>query len=331
MSDIKLYDLVIIGGGPTGISCAIAATNKGLQYVVLEKGVLVNSLYHFPTNMTFFSTSKNLEIGDIPFISHNEKPTRKEALEYYRRLAHHYQLNIIYKQKAQEVTRGEDGSFHIVTPTADYVSRNVVIATGFYDNPRSLDVPGADLLKVKHYYDDPHPYIDMNVLVLGGANSACDVALETWAHGAQVTMAIRKPALYPRVKYWILPNIQNRIKEGSIKAHFETELTEITEDAVTLRTPSGLVTMANDYVLAMIGYEPDYALLDQLGVSYKDDEHHVPTHDADTCESNVKGVYLAGVLNGGKKTSSLFIENTRTHGEKIIAHITGERADTAQS
>ena len=315
-----IYDLVIIGAGPAGINCGVEASKKGLKYVILEKGVLVNSIYNFPTNMTFFSTSKNLEIADIPFISHTEKPTRKEALEYYRRLAHHYKLNIAFKQEVVTAQSTEKG-FTVSTNTNDYTTKHMVIASGFYDNPRQLEVPGADLAKVKHYYDDPHPYIGMNILVIGGANSACDVALETWAHGANVTMAIRKPNLYPRVKYWILPNIENRIKEGSIPAYFDTEVTHITEDSVTLRTPTETLEIPNDYVLAMVGYVPDYTLLNQLGIDYKENENHVPTFNPETCESNVPGVYLAGVLNGGKKTSSLFIENTRDHGEKIIGHI----------
>ena len=314
------YDVVIVGGGPAGISCGIEATKKGLKYIILEKGLLVNSLYHFPTNMTFFSTSKNLEIGDIPFISHTEKPTRKEALEYYRRLAHHYKLDIAFRQEVTQVTPSDSG-YTVTTQSESYSTRKIIIATGFYDNPRQLDVPGADLPKVKNYYDDPHPYIGMNILVIGGANSACDVALETWSHGANVTMAIRKPTLYPRVKYWILPNIENRIKEGSIMAHFDTEVTAITEDTVTLRTPEETLEIPNDYILAMVGYIPDYTLLEQLRVNYKDNPDHVPTFDPDTCETNIEGVYLAGVLNGGKKTSSLFIENTRDHGQKIIEHI----------
>ncbi len=320
INDLKMYDVVIIGAGPAGINCGIEAAKKGLKYIILEKGVLVNSIYNFPTNMTFFSTSKNLEIADIPFISHTEKPTRKEALEYYRRLAHHYRLNIAFKQEVVTAQSTEEG-FTVSTNTKDYRTKHIVIASGFYDNPRQLNVPGANLDKVKHYYDDPHPYIGMNILVIGGANSACDVALETWAHGANVTMAIRKPTLYPKVKYWILPNIQNRIKEGSITAYFQTEVTKISEDKVTLCTPTQTIDISNDYVLAMVGYVPNYSLLSQLGVEYNETESQIPTFNPETCESNVPSVYLAGVLNGGKKTSSLFIENTRDHGEKIMGHI----------
>ena len=319
------YDVVIVGAGPAGINCAIEASKLGLKYILLEKGVLVNSIYNFPTNMTFFSTSKKLEIGDIPFISHTEKPTRREALEYYRRLVYHYKLYVVYKQKVEQVEKKGDDHFLLTTSDTEYETSNIVIATGFYDNPRKLDVPGADLPKVKHYYDDPHPYIDMNILVLGGANSACDVALETWAHGAKVTMAIRKPELYPRVKYWILPNIQNRIKEGSIQAHFNTAVTEITETTVTLATADGELTLQNDFVLAMIGYKPDFSLLDQLGITYDDQVQRIPAFDPDICETTVPGVFVAGVLNGGLKTSSLFIENTRDHGEKIMDYIIRHR------
>ncbi len=321
MKENTKYDVVIVGAGPAGINCAIEASKQGLKYIILEKGVLVNTIYSFPTNMTFFSTSKKLEIGDIPFISHTEKPTRREALEYYRRLVYHYKLNIAYKQKVVQVEKQDDGRFTLSTTDTHYNTDNIVIATGFYDNPRKLAVPGADLPKVKHYYDDPHPYIDMNILVLGGANSACDVALETWAHGANVTMAIRKPELYPKVKYWILPNIQNRIKEGSIQAHFNTAVTEITETTATLATPEGALELENDFVLAMIGYTPDFSLLDQLGISYEDESQRIPAFDPESCETTVSGVFVAGVLNGGYKTSSLFIENTRDHGEKIMKSI----------
>lgn len=315
-----MLDLIIVGAGPAGLICAIEAKKAGLSYLILEKGLLVNSIYNFPTNMTFFSTSKKLEVAEIPFISHNEKPTRKEALEYYRRLAHHYKLNIKFKAQVETIEKTNE-QIVVTTPDETYHSKNIVIATGFYDTPRILNAPGSELSKVKHYYDDAHPYIGMNVLVLGGGNSACDVALETWAHGAHVTMAVRKPTLYSKVKYWILPNIENRIKEGSIKAYFNTTVSEIKEQEVILDTPDGPLSLENDYVLAMIGYQPDYKLLDQIGVTYKENEDLIPTFDPESFETNVSGVYVAGVLNGGLKTNSLFIENTRDHGEKIIKNI----------
>ena len=315
-----MLDLIIIGGGPTGINCAIAAQKSGLNYLVLEKGVLVNSLYHFPANMTFFSTSKLLEIGDTPFISHTDKPTRKEALEYYRRITSSYQLNIHFYEEVQSMTP-QKGGYEIVSSKNTYLSKSVIIATGYYDTVRELGVPGEDLPKVKHYYDEAHHYINQKVLVIGAANSACDVALETWQKGAEVTMAVRKAALYEKVKYWILPNIQNRIKEGSIAAHFETTVAEIREHEVDLVKDGKKFTIDNDWVLAMTGYKPDYPLMDMLGIALNDDEYKTPIFDEETLESNLENVYIAGVLNAGLKTSSLFIENTRHHGEVIIEQI----------
>ena len=315
-----MLDLIIVGAGPAGLICAIEAKKASLDYVILEKGLLVNSIYNFPTNMTFFSTSKKLEVAEIPFISHNEKPTRKEALEYYRRLAHHYDLKIKFQAKVESIKK-DPQHIQVSTPDETYLAKNIVIATGFYDNPRTLDIPGADLSKVKHYFDDAHPYIGMKVLVVGGANSACDVALETWSNGAETTMAVRKSGLYEKVKYWILPNIENRIKEGSIAAYFNTTVAEIRANEVVLNTPDGLKVIENDYVFAMIGYRPNYDLLKQLGVDYEKNEDLIPSFNPDTFETNVPNVYIAGVINGGLKTSSLFIENTRDHGEKIIKNI----------
>jgi len=246
-----LYDLVIVGGGPTGINVAVAAQKAGLKYIVIEKGVLVNSLYHFPANMTFFSTSKNLEIADIPFISHTEKPTRREAMEYYRRIVESYKLNIRYYEPAERLTESELG-YELKTAKNSYQTKNVAVTTGFYDTPRLLNIPGEDLPKVKHYYDEVHPYVDQKVLVIGAANSACDVALECWQKGAaEVTMAIRSHEIYPRVKYWIKPNIENRIKEGSITAHFETKVIEITPYSATLKNKEKTWSIDNDFVLAM--------------------------------------------------------------------------------
>ena len=321
---MAIRDLIIIGGGPTGINCAISAKKADLDCLILEKGLLVNSIYHFPINMTFFSTSKLLEIGEIPFISHLEKPTRKEALEYYRRLQEAYQLNInLY----EEVLRMEpvDSHYRIHTSKGTYEAHAVIVATGFYDTPRLLNVPGEELPKVKHYYDDAHPYIGQKVLVVGAANSACDVALETWNKGAEVTMAIRESEIYPKVKYWIRPNIENRIKEGSIKAHFNTLVKEIRPTEVVLEGPEDPFTIENDFVLAMTGYKPNYDLLHKLGLSIPDDEEKIPTHDPDTLETSLPNVYLAGVVCAGMRTSKLFIENTRDHGEVIIGHILQQR------
>lgn len=319
-------ELIIIGGGPTGINCAISAKKAGLDCLILEKGLLVNSIYHFPTNMTFFSTSKLLEIGDIPFISHVEKPTRKEALEYYRRIQQAYNLELHLYEEVQQMKRVGSSCYEISTSKDTYRASSVIVATGFYDTPRLLNVPGEDLPKVKHYYDDAHPYIGQKVLVIGAANSACDVALETWSKGADVTMAIREDEIYPKVKYWIRPNIENRIKEGSITAHFNTVVTEIREKEVDLLGPDGPFTIANDFVLAMTGYKPNYTLLENLGLEIPEDEERIPIHDPETLETSLPGVYLAGVVCAGMRTSKLFIENTRDHGDVIIEHIQKSRA-----
>lgn len=321
----EVLDLIIIGGGPTGISCAIAAKAAKLNCLILEKGLLVNSIYRFPTNMTFFSTSKKLEIGEIPFISHADKPTRREALEYYRRIVEAYQLPIMPYTEVQSMypVRNDQEAplYEIKTNRGPFLTRTVIVATGFYDVPRLLHIPGEDLPKVRHYYDDAHPYIGQKVLVVGAANSACDVALETYAKGAEVTMAIREDAIYERVKYWIRPNIENRIKEGSIKAYFKTTVEKILPDSVLLHTPDGPLHIENDFVLAMTGYSPNYPLLANLGVATDQSEFRIPVFDPATLETPSRGVYVAGVVNAGLQTSTLFIENTRHHGALIIAQI----------
>ena len=319
-TDMSIHSLVIIGGGPAGINCAIAAQQAGLDFVILEKGYLVNSIYHFPVNMTFFSTSKKLEIGGIPFISHTEKPTRQEALEYYRRVVETYRLPIQYRTNVIDV-RLSDNLYTVVTDKGNLKASFVILATGFYDNPRMLGVPGEGLPKVKHYYDDVHPYIGQKVAVVGGANSACDVALETWNKGAEVTMIVRDSDLYENVKYWILPNIKNRIAEGSIKAYFNSQIVEILPDAIIIKTPEGVIHLANDYVLAMTGYKPDYALLDKIGIQMSTEDSGTPVVNAHTLESNLPGLYLSGVLLGGLHTSKYFIENTRDQGESIVRDI----------
>lgn len=315
-----MYDLIIIGGGPTGINCAIEAGKRGLNYLVLEKGVLVNSLYNFPINMTFFSTAGKLEIADIPFIAHGDKPTRREALEYYRRLSEAYKLNIHTYESVEQMTKEED-SYAVKTQKATYTAHSVIVATGFYDTPRLLDVPGEDLPKVKHFYDDAHPYVGKKVLVVGAANSACDVALETYYKGSEVTMAVRNSEIYPKVKYWIRPNIENRIKEGSIKSFFNTTVKRIEPDSVVLNTPEGELSIENDFVLAMTGYKPNYPLLEALGLPISDDELRIPVYQEDTLETPLKNVYVAGVLAAGMQTSKLFIENTRHHGSLISEQI----------
>jgi thioredoxin reductase (NADPH) len=315
-----MHDIIIIGGGPTGINCAIEAQKAGFDYVILEKGVLVNSIFNFPANMTFFSTSLKLEIGDTPFISHSDKPTRREALEYYRRLLENFDLNIEFDTEVKNMSKS-DGCYIVNTGEKTYKAKYVIIATGFYDHPNMMHVPGEELPKVKHYYDEVHHYIRKKVLVVGGANSACDVALECWQKGADVTMAIRGPELYPRVKYWILPNIENRIKEGSIKAHFNTTIKEIKPKSVILNTPDGEIEIENDFVLAMTGYSPNYDLLSNLGLEIGVDKFRTPVHDETTLETNLPGVFMAGVVGGGLKTNRYFIENTRHHAEQITREI----------
>jgi len=327
---MERLDILIIGAGPTGINCGISAKKANLNFKIIEKGVLVNSLFHFPANMTFFSTSKLLEIGDIPFISHTDKPTRKEALEYYRRIAHSYKLPIHYYEKVMTMERADDDTYTVMTDKGTYLTQHVIISTGFYDIPVMMNVPGEDLSKVKHYYDEAHHYIGQKVLVIGAANSACDVALETWQKGADVTMAVRGPALYERVKYWILPNIRNRIKEGSIQAHFNTVVKEIkAREVILYNEKDGEFSIENDFVLAMTGYSPDYTLLDRLGIKYQNDRLKTPSVDESTLETNLPRVYMAGVMIGGLKTNKHFIENTREHGDLIIEQIVNHKESTA--
>ena len=316
----KKYDLIIIGAGPIGLTCAIEAKKAGLKYLVIEKGVLVNSLYHFPTNMTFFSTSNLLEIGNVPFIAHSDKPTRREALEYFRRVAESWKLNIHYYEKVETVDK-KGSEFVVKTSKSEYESSKIIVSTGFYDLYRPLNIPGESLPKVKHFYDEPHPYIGQKLIIIGAANSACDVALETYQKGADVTMVIRESHIYEKVKYWIRPNIENRIKEGSIKAYFNSNVKEIREKEVLIETPEGELWLENDFVLAMTGYMPNYEFFEKLGIAIEDHKHKKPVHDPGSLETNVPGMYIAGVINAGMQTSKLFIENTRVHAEMIIPHI----------
>ncbi|MEO6819274.1 MAG: YpdA family putative bacillithiol disulfide reductase [Ginsengibacter sp.] len=314
------YDLIIIGGGPIGLACGIEAKKANLKYVILEKGVLVNSLFNYPVNMTFFSTSEKLEIGEVPFVSINNKPTRSESLEYYRRIVTSFQLNIHLFEKVTAV-RKDGNIFQVKTPLKTYQCKNITVATGFYDIPFLLNVKGEDLKKVKHYYDDPHFYAFQKVLVVGAANSAIDAALETWRKGAEVTMVIHSGEISDRVKYWVKPDIENRIKEGAIKAYFNSSIQEIREKEVDIITPDGVVTTQNDWVLAMTGYQPNLQFLRDLGVHLDVGNSCSPTYDEETYETNVKGIYLAGVICGGMNTHKLFIENSREHAKRIIQHI----------
>ena len=310
-------DLIIIGAGPIGLACGIEAKKAGLDYIILEKGVLVNAIYNFPEQMTFFSTSNLLEIGGVPFVAHSDKPTRKEALEYYRRVQESWQLQIKLYTTVKGM-KAQDGGYIMETSRGIAFAKAIIVCTGFYDTPRMLNTPGEHLPKVKHFYDSPHPYVGQEVLVVGAANSACDVALETYHKGARVTMAIRASTIYNKTKYWIKPNIENRIKEGAIKAYFDTNVIAITEETVILETPEGVQEIPNDFVLAMIGYKPNYKLFEQLGLPINNDEFHTPTHNPETLETPLEGVYVAGVINAGMHTSKLFIENSRIHALQII-------------
>ena len=288
--------------------------------MVFDKGVLVNSLYNYPLNMTFFSTSDKLEIGDVPFISHNSKPTKSEALEYYRRVVSSWELNINLYEEVTDIIK--EDKFMIKTSKAEYSADKVIISTGFYDIPYKLGVPGEELEKVKHYYDEPHPYFGMRVAVVGAANSAVDVALETYRKGAkQVTMIIREPSLSDSVKYWVKPDVENRIDEGSIKSYFNSNIKKIEDDKIHVSTPDGEIVLENDFVLAMTGYQPDFSFLTKLGIELGNDEYRTPVHNPDTMETNIEGIYLAGVICGGLKTNKWFIENSRDHASIIFSNI----------
>lgn len=317
--------LIIIGGGPIGLACALEASKAGISYLVLEKGTLVNSIYNYPVNMTFFSTSERLEIGGIPFVSNNPKPLRNEALEYYRRVAVSAGLCVSLFEEVNTIS-GKDGNFNVQTTKTNYFCKQIIIATGFYDIPYMLDVPGEHLSKVKHYYKDPHFYAFQNVLVVGAANSAVDAALETWRKGAAVTMVIRGDSISERVKYWVKPDIENRISEGSIKAYFSSTVAEIREHEVDIITPEGLVTIKNDWILAMTGYQPNLSFLESAGIKLSTDEVRKPDYDPETYESNVNGIYLAGVICGGMNTHRLFIENSREHATRILNDIVEKRS-----
>lgn len=316
----KEKDVLIIGGGPIGIACALECQKKNLDYIVLEKGALVNSLYNYPLNMTFFSTSEKLEIGGIPFITNNPKPHRDEALEYYRRVATSYNLKIQLYEKVQKIDK-KNGLFNIISDKAKYISKNIVIATGFYDIPNTLNIPGEDLPKVSHYFKEAHPYVMQKTIIVGASNSSVDAALEIWQKGGDVTMVVRGPSIGERVKYWVKPNIENRIEEGSIKAYFNAELKEIKEHEVIITTPEGDKTIPNDFVVALTGYQPNLEFLKNIGISLSTDGNYLPEYNPETMESNVKGVYLAGVICGGMETHKWFIENSRIHAEIIASAI----------
>lgn len=318
-------DLVIIGGGPIGLACALEAEEKNISYVVLEKGCLVNSLYHYPQNMQFFSTSERLEIGGIPFVSVNPKPTRQEALEYYRRVTDARKLKVHLFEEVLSVERGTGAAqgFSVTSTRGKYAARFIIVATGFYDIPYRLNVLGEDLPKVSHYYRDPHFYAFQKVMVVGAMNSAVDAALETWRKGAEVTMVIRGDSIGRRVKYWVRPDIENRITEGSIRAYYRSRVIEIREHEVEIETPEGNITIANDWVLAMTGYQPNLEFLRRLGIQLSRDEVMAPLLTEDSHESSVRNIFLAGVICGGMNTHRLFIENSRQHAGMIMGAIAG--------
>ena len=317
-----MYDVVIIGAGPVGLAAGIEAKRRGLDGLIVEKGALCNSFIGYPTQMEFFSTPERLEIGGYPFATRDYKPRREEALDYYRRVATAEGLNInLY----EAVTRleGHDGNFTVITENDTHAARKVVVATGFYDIPNRMDVPGEDLDKVRHYFKEPFPYALTDVAIVGGGNSAAKAALACYRHEANVTLIVRDDALDDGVKYWIKPDVENRIEEGSIDAYFHTTVDAVEKNTVHLDTPDGPVQLDNDFVLAMTGYRPNYDLLDRLGIEARDDAARTPVHDEEneTFETNRDGVYLAGTICGGCDTSRWFIENGRFHAEKVVDHI----------
>ena len=317
---MQVFDIIIIGGGPIGIACGLEAKKEGLSYLIIEKGTIVNSLFNYPINMQFFSSSEKLEIDEIPFISKEAKPKRNEALEYYRRIVTANKLNIHLFETVEKVEKHK-GVFTVETSKSEYKSLNIILATGFYDLPNKIKVPGEDLPKVSHYYNDPHFYASQKLAIVGASNSAIDAALECYSKGAEVTLIIRGPEVGKRVKYWVRPDIINRIEEGSIRAYYHSTVTEIKESEITINTPEGNIQLENDFVLALTGYMPNFEFLRKLGIHLSNDDKKLPDYDPETMESNIEGLYLAGVICGGMETHKWFIENSRIHAPMIINHI----------
>lgn len=314
------FDVIIVGGGPIGIACGLEAKKNGLSYIILEKGPIVNSLYNYPINMQFFSTSERLEIDDIPFISKEAKPKKNEALEYYRRIVTSNGLDIRLFEKVEKVEKSNDG-LNVFTDKESYSASNVIIATGFYDLPNLLHIPGENLPKVSHYYSDPHFYSGQKLAIIGASNSAIDAALECWRKGAEVSLIIRGPEVGQRVKYWVRPDILNRIEEGSIQAYYDSEAIEIKQNEILIKSFDKITTLANDFVLALTGYMPNFEFLTHMGIELSNDEKRLPNYDPETMETNVPGLYLAGVICGGMETHKWFIENSRIHAKIIVKHI----------
>ncbi len=317
------FDVIIIGAGPIGITCGIEAVKRNNSHLIIEKGCLVNSLFHYPTNMVFFSTSERLEIGEVPFVSHGDKPTRREALEYFRRVVSSWRLNVRTYEKVTELNES-GGLYRVITDKGEYTAENVIIATGFYDKANLLNIPGENLPKVKHYFDEAHPYAYLKLIVIGGGNSAVDVALETYRRRSDVTMVIREDSLKEGVKYWVRPDIENRINEGSIKAYFNSKVTAIRENEADIETPEGVLTIKNDFVFAMTGYHPDFDFLRKAGIEISTE--HCPVYNEETYETNRERIYLAGVVCGGMDTSRFFIENSRSHAEAVFNSIDSKRS-----
>jgi bacillithiol disulfide reductase len=323
------FDLIIIGAGPIGLTCGIEAIKRNFSHLIIEKGCLVNSIFHYPTNMIFFSTSERLEIGNVPFVSHGDKPNRREALEYFRRVKSSWNLNVKTYEKVINIEKYNMG-YKVISDKGIYYCNNVIVATGYYDYPNLLNIPGEDLNKVKHYFDEAHPYAYLNVLVIGGGNSAVDVALETYRRGSNVTMVVRESDLKEGIKYWVRPDIENRIKEGSIKAFFNSTLLKIEEKSVDVKTPDGIIKIDNDFVFAMTGYHPDFDFLKKIGIEIiKEDNLVIPCFNKDNFETNKEGIFLAGVVCGGMNTSKWFIENSIDHAEKIFNYISSKKSKVA--
>lgn len=314
-----MHDVIIIGAGPVGLAAGIEAKRAGLRAILIDKGTIVNSLVGYPTQMEFFSTPDLLEIGGYPFSCLGYKPTREEAIEYYRKVAEREELDIrLYE--AVERLEGEDGDFVVHTNKGTHRSRKVVVSTGFFDVPNWMNVPGEDLPKVQHYFKEPYPYSGQRVIVVGAKNSAAKAALLCARHGAEVTMVVRGEEISPSVKYWLRPDLLNRIEEGRIRAYYRSTVQEITEDSVRILTPDGEAELANDWVLALTGYQPNYPLLEALGIEFADDDARTPIFNEDTFETSRRGVYLAGTVCGGLNTSRWFIENGRHHAAVIMQH-----------
>ena len=316
-----MKDLIIIGAGPIGLACGIEAEKNNLDYQIIDKGMLVNSIFNYPVNTTFFSTSDKLEIGDIPFISHSVKPTRSEALEYYRRVCDTWKLNLSLYNEVDEIINKKT-HFELNTQNGILNCKKVIICTGFYDIPYMLNIPGEDREKVLHYYNESHPYYKMDIAIVGAGNSAVDAAINTYKKEAKsVTMIIREKEIGKNIKYWVRPDIINRIENKEINVYFESEIREVKEKTIIIEERNNITEIKNDFVLAMTGYQPNYEILEKLGIKILDDEHKTPNYNDNTMETNVKGVYIAGVICGGLKTNKWFIENSREHSKKILSQI----------